>query len=113
MKLGEEHSCLQKFPLHKTFNERKPSYGINTSNKLLWFLSEINFVLLNIVCCIRNRSKYEEFDVSSISNEIEIKISIKMFQGLLHINMLDGIEIKNLLMARTCKFKYTYDFEEA
>ena len=54
-----------------------------------------------------------EFDVSNISNEIEITISIKIFQGLLHINMLDGIEIKNLLMARTCKFKYTYDFEEA
>ena len=77
------------------------------------FLPEINFILLNILCCIRNSSEYEEFGVSSISNEIEIRISIKMFQGLLHINMLDGIEIKNLLMARTCKFKYTYDFEEA
>ena len=28
-------------------------------------------------------------------------------------NIFNGIEIKNLLMARTCKFKYTYDYEEA
>ena len=41
LKLGEEHSCLQKFPLHKTLGSEKPSFGMKIIYKLfmVWILN--------------------------------------------------------------------------